>query len=310
MNKNQNPFLVSVVLPTRDRAHTLTRAIQSVLNQSYSNLELIIVDDGSSDSTEELVKGIRDKRILYIKNDISQGSNAARNIGCRATKGKYIAFQDSDDEWLPDKLHKQVIALYKSGQDVRVSFCGFRRMKGKKSTYIPKHIRGFKSGEWNYQLDLLEGNFITTQTLIVEKSLLFEIGLFDEKLQRFQDWDLAIRLSTRSLFAFVDEPLVSAFITPDSISTKSNLFILSTENIISKHRDLFKACPPALTIQQLNMAVHSAKEFLPLTFAKYLLKAFRPCYGSFPILTVSQILIRRLGNLLEPKSYTPNPKTD
>lgn len=301
MNKNQNPFLVSVVLPTRDRAHTLTRAIQSVLYQSYSNLELIIVDDGSSDKTEELVKGIRDNRILYFKNNISQGSNAARNIGCRAAKGKYIAFQDSDDEWLPDKLDKQIIALEQADPRVRVSFCSFLRIKGNKSTYIPKQSRGLKSGIWNFQKDLLEGSFITTQTLVVEKSLLFEIGLFDEKLQRLQDWDLTIKLSPHSPFAFIDIPLVNAFLGGHGISAKNALLIEATEDIISKHNDIFKSYPPALTIQYMNLAVCCLKEYRPVSFIKYFFKALNPYGCHFPIISLCLILVRRFNNLMRSK---------
>jgi len=97
MNKNPK---VSVIIPTYNRAHLIGRAIQSVLNQTYQDFELIVVDDGSTDNTNEVIKEFsqKDKRILYIKHDKNKGGSAARNTGIKAARGEYIAFQDSDDE--------------------------------------------------------------------------------------------------------------------------------------------------------------------------------------------------------------------
>ena len=100
--------LVSVVLPTFNRERLLPRAINSVLNQTYKNLELIIVNDGSTDDTEKVVKGYSDKRIRYYKQELNKGGSAARNVGIKLARGELISFQDSDDEWLPEKLERQV----------------------------------------------------------------------------------------------------------------------------------------------------------------------------------------------------------
>ena len=97
---------VSVILPTYNRVALLPRAISSVLNQSYSNLELIVVDDCSNDGTEEEISRIRDARLTVIRQAVNSGPGAARNVGIRAASGQYIASQDSDDEWLPEKLTK------------------------------------------------------------------------------------------------------------------------------------------------------------------------------------------------------------
>jgi len=98
--------LVSVILPTYNRAHLLDRSIKSVLKQTYENFELIVVNDGSSDEIERRVKEYQklDKRIKYVKNDKNLGVSSARNIGIKIAKGEFIAFQDDDDEWLPLKL--------------------------------------------------------------------------------------------------------------------------------------------------------------------------------------------------------------
>lgn len=99
---------VSVILPTYNRAHLLERAIQSVLDQTYPDFEIIVVDDASIDNTVNIIKGIINERIRYIRHEKNKGAAAARNTGIKLAKGKYIAFQDSDDEWLRDKLEKQI----------------------------------------------------------------------------------------------------------------------------------------------------------------------------------------------------------
>ena len=105
----KNPT-VSIIIPTYNRAHLIGRAIQSVLNQTYQNFEIIVVDDGSTDNTEEMIKEFQkhDKRIKYIRHEKNRGGAAARNTGIKVARGEYIAFQDSDDEWLPEKLEKQM----------------------------------------------------------------------------------------------------------------------------------------------------------------------------------------------------------
>src|SRR3989344_1865760 len=98
---------VSVVLPTYNRAHTLERAVRSVLNQTHKDFELIVVDDGSTDNTRDIVVSFADGRIRYIKHESNKGVAEARNTGIGASRASLIAFQDSDDEWLPHKLALQ-----------------------------------------------------------------------------------------------------------------------------------------------------------------------------------------------------------
>jgi len=98
---------VSVIIPTYNRAHLVGRAIRSVLNQTYQDFEIIVVDDCSTDNTEEIVKGFNDHRIRYMRHDRNRGGSAARNTGIKASQGKYIAFLDSDDEWLLKKAESR-----------------------------------------------------------------------------------------------------------------------------------------------------------------------------------------------------------
>jgi len=103
-----NSELISVIIPTYNRAKSITRSIITVLNQTYENYELIVIDDCSTDSTKKILQSFSDKRIIYVRHLYNQGAAAARNTGIKIAKGKYIAFQDSDDEWLPKKLEKQM----------------------------------------------------------------------------------------------------------------------------------------------------------------------------------------------------------
>ena len=99
---------VSVVIPTHDRAHLVGRAIRSVLAQTFQDFEIIVVDDCSVDNTKEVVQSLADSRIRYLRHEINRGGSAARNTGIGAARGEWIAFLDSDDEWLPKKLEKQL----------------------------------------------------------------------------------------------------------------------------------------------------------------------------------------------------------
>ena len=107
-------ILVSVIIPTYNRAKLLKRAIESVLNQTFQDFELIVVDDGSTDDTKEIVKSFNNQKIIYIYQENFGGAALPKNVGIKMAQGKYIAILDSDDEWLPEKLQKQVTLFERS----------------------------------------------------------------------------------------------------------------------------------------------------------------------------------------------------
>jgi len=202
----KNP-LVSVVIPTYKREKEIvSRAVKSVLNQTYSKLELIVVDDSPNDyrgrkDVEELLEGLNDKRIRYIKHPENKGANISRNTGISNANGDYIAFLDDDDEWLPQKIQKQLEKFVDSR--IGLVYCPYYVLnKGE------KHLRRkIKSG--NVFIDLLNENFIgSTSCIMVKKKYILEIGLFDENLPASQDYDLYLRLSKKYLIDAVDEPLL------------------------------------------------------------------------------------------------------
>lgn len=227
-----NP-VVSIIIPTYNRAHLLGRAIQSVLDQTHQDFELIIVDDGSTDNTEEIVRSFSDERIRYIKHDKNRGGAAARNTGIKAARGEYIAFQDSDDEWLPEKLEKQIRVFETVPPEVGVVYTGFHRLENNKKTYIPSSKITQKEGY--IFSSLLKGNFVTTQAVLVKRECFERAGMFDENLPRLQDWELFIRISKYYHFKCIDEPLVISYYQPRSISADQNALIRALELILERH---------------------------------------------------------------------------
>ena len=225
-------IIVSIIIPTYNRAGLLKKSINSVLNQTFKNFEVIIVDDGSTDNTENVIKSFNNSKIRYIKNKKNIGAATARNIGIKTAKGKFIAFQDSDDEWLPKKLKKQVEILT-AHQNNNIVYTGFWRIKDNRKTYIP--LNRVKCKEGNIYKELLEGNFISTQTLLMKRECFEKAGMFDENLPRFQDWELVLRLSKHYDFKFIDKPLALCYYTPKSISTDSDALLKAFKIIKEKY---------------------------------------------------------------------------
>jgi glycosyltransferase involved in cell wall biosynthesis len=225
---------LSVIIPTYNRAHLVGRAIQSVLDQTYQDFELIIVDDGSTDNTEEVVKSFNDKRVRYIKHERNKGVSAARNTGIKATRSKYIAFQDSDDIWQPEKLKKQMAAFSSAPSKCGVVYTGFfRRVEGGIKIYIPPPTIAQKEGDiYN---SLLKGNFVAPPAAVVKRECLEKVGVFDEHLPLFEDWDLWIRTSKYYHFKCIDEPLVTSYSMPDSLQANHDASIRACELILEKH---------------------------------------------------------------------------
>ncbi len=183
--------LISVVIPTYNRAHRIKRSALSVLNQTYKNIELIIVDDGSTDNTEDVVKTIDDERVVYIK-QTNQGACAARNNGIDHAKGEFIAFQDSDDVWCPEYLERcwQIIAT-KGAMFVTSSYYVVFEDGTKPLLFNEKNN---PSGDISKK-ELYEDVVGPTPTVIVKKNVLYAAGLFDTRLPARQDYDMWIRVS-------------------------------------------------------------------------------------------------------------------
>ena len=181
---------ISVIVPVFNRRHTIADAIASVQSQSHADFELIVVDDGSTDDTKEVIASRRDPRIRLLVHDQNRGAAAARNTGLEAATGHYIAFLDSDDSWHPDKLKRQLAALAQLGSRTLASCTGFvlhRQPSGASLDRIP-------AGEPDWFSALLDGCFVSPgTTLMLQRSAVERIGFFDPELRRFEDWDWLLR---------------------------------------------------------------------------------------------------------------------
>ncbi|MCS7214284.1 MAG: glycosyltransferase [Candidatus Calescibacterium sp.] len=196
--------LVSVIIPTYNRAHLVRKSIESVLNQTYRNVEVIVVDDGSNDNTEEVVKSIKDKRVKYIKHERNYGPAHARNTGVNSAEGEFIAILDSDDLYMPQKIEKQ-IELFKS-ESIGGVYCDSYNDAGKEITYRPMpKVRGYV-----YKQMLYLG--ICIPTFLFRAKYVKQIGGFDETTDKMckmmDDIDFLIRISRVCEFDYIPEPLI------------------------------------------------------------------------------------------------------
>ena len=223
--------MISIVLPSFNRAHILPKAVESILRQTYKDFELIIVDDGSSDNTCEVVKDFNDDRIVYVHQE-NAGACVARNNGIDHARGEYIAFQDSDDVWHEDKLEKQLTTLRNTG--AAVVFCRMNRMSdGKNVGLVSDYFHeGFLSKE---ELPMSIG----TQTLM-GKSAVFKQEKFDPEMPRFQEFEMLVRVQRSFSIYCMEEPLADYHLQNDSISVKPASIEKAWKLMLKKHSDFFK----------------------------------------------------------------------
>jgi len=231
--------LVSVVLPTYNRDYIISRAIDSVLNQTYSNLELIVVDDGSTDNTDAILNEYitTDSRVNYVKQE-HLGANKARNLGIKLAQGQYIAFQDSDAVWFKNKLEKLLNVSCWHAEDYAGVFSAFYRcdLNGRKSI-IPQNKIELLPWEDQFRL-LLTNNFIDTASMLLKKKAVMDIKGFNDALPRFQDWEFCLRLGIKYKLYYYPEPLYISYDSPNSISKNKEASIEALEFILSNFYDL------------------------------------------------------------------------
>lgn len=238
---------VSVILPTFNRLETLSRACESVLNQSFRDLELIVVDDASSEDISAVVRELGDERVRYVRRQNNGGASAARNTGLQEARGAYIAFQDSDDMWLPGKLARQLDLFDTLPGDVGV-------VTGAKILYGRDAGRNYGPGKVTCAPDLGEplrldedqtrrfllGNRISLQNALFRKDCFPETTWFDPCAKANADWEFTARLAQHTRIYEDPEPVVLAFISKDSISKNTRKKILGILRIIKKNREVLE----------------------------------------------------------------------
>ena len=225
---------ISVIIPTYNRAHLISKSIASVLEQTYQDFEIIIVDDGSKDSTQEIVNSLKDERIRYIKHEKNKGSSAARNTGIQNAKGEYIAFLDSDVIWLRDKLERQINILKSSAPDVGIVFCGVQYIDFKTQQYLTQWI--IKDRVNDKIFDNL-GCAPDTPTMLIRKRALMDVGFFDENIPAHEETELGMRLAKKYKFIPIDECLIISTMNHEQITSNKDSFIKGKEIIYEKHKN-------------------------------------------------------------------------
>ncbi len=226
--------LISVVMPIFNRAHLVPRIVGSILLQTYRNLEIVIVDDCSTDDIEGAVATLGDPRLRLVRRARNGGVAAARNTGVAAASANWIAFHDSDDICTPTRFEMSARAMAQLPGDY-VGVYGerlfYREVPESAYRRMAVHIRPFPS-DWPLSGDLaartVAGNIINFPTLLVKKSALLAAGPSDELLRKNVDWDLCLRLTRQGRIGFVPEPLI---LTPTSLDPQTSLARVSRSEL-------------------------------------------------------------------------------
>ena len=215
---------VSVIIPTYNRVDVLPRAIESVLTQTMDDFELIVVDDGSTDDTHSYLESVEDPRVRSVGHGMNRGANVARNTGIEAASGTYVAFLDSDDQWHPRKLERQLDVLDSRSVEWVGAYCdteirvdgatGRLEMIGARILSRTHNTHRMEGGE-DLMGEILADNVQpgAGSTFLVRTDIAKQVGGFDESLDRFQDPEFVLRVLEVGKVAYVDEPLVIRYDT-------------------------------------------------------------------------------------------------
>lgn len=225
---------VSVVIPTYNRAAMVRRAVRSALAQTVSDIEVIVVDDGSTDTTRKVISRVTDRRLIYVRHPENRGGSAARNSGISRTSGEFIAFLDSDDVWRREKLEKQLTELRGRGQEWIAVYCGARQRRANVileqiDRWVPRPTGVEGGAELIKPILLRKLAFGGASTLMAKRQPILDIGGFNESFDRYQDVELLVRLLRLGRLAYVDEVLVDKYDTglPDPYAARQALEYLS-----------------------------------------------------------------------------------
>ena len=244
---------ISVVIPTYNRSSNIVNSVNSVIAQTYPVSEIIIVDDGSTDDTQDVVAKIQDSRVHYYKLSDNKGAGGARNYGVCQSHGDIIAFQDSDDEWEPSKLEKQMKYM-EEHPECGLVYSAYTMELIFEIWHIVPDMEGDQKLEGDILAELLVKNTIGAPTVIMKKKTFEEIGGFDEGMSSLEDWDLVIRVAKKYPIGFVPEVLVKVYHSEGGVSSVKGAFYQSRCYMLRKYRREY------LETGMLNMTVQDILE--------------------------------------------------
>jgi len=262
------PPTVSVIIPAYNRSSTIARSVQSALTQTFQDLEVIVVDDGSSDAMRDIVQTIPDERLRLIYHATNLGAAAARNTGMKASQAKYIAWLDSDDEWLPEKLQTQLDAFQHAAPDVKACYSAHERVEqGRIRIHLPRQ---------NDRKKLFLGcDLGPGTTLLFERTVLDEVGYLDESLGRYEDWDWLLRYCSRYRLIGVERPLARVYYTPRRsahiLEASAQIFVSKYSSELRQYGWLYRRM--AISRRWMEVASYYAQEHNLKMIIKYVAKA-------------------------------------
>ncbi len=246
---------VTVVIPCFNREDTVREAVQSVLDQDYPSFDVIAVDDNSTDRTLAILNSISDPRLSVVTNPGKGGPCTTRNFGVAQSNSPWIAFQDSDDLWLPGKLSRQM-AVIGASETVAV-YCA---MVVKNDTNPDSPVLSRYPGpeithrKGDILPSLIYSSFISTQTAIVRRDVFDAVQGFDEDFPALVDWELMLRVAQKGNVAFIDEDLVIQRLSGNSITRAPIKRLTAQKMILEKHSDLLASYPGAKSFHHARVA--------------------------------------------------------
>lgn len=266
--------LISVVVPVYNRAHEVARSVGSICGQSYQNLEILVVDDCSTDDIEGAVAALNDSRVRLVKREQNGGAAAARNTGLAAATADLVAFMDSDDISLFDRFEQEMTLFCSLPEDYIGVYAAAiahtdttEELRGNAAARVlPPVHRTPLSG--NLFKATLQGNFIDMPTMLLKKSAALAAGPFDERLRNNVDWDFTLRLTQQGKFGFVPQPLYVFSYVPRVASGNDHI----------SHNPRYSVLSYAYITGKLRRAGHEGPELAKHYAAagSYLMRAERP----------------------------------
>lgn len=293
---------VSVILPCYNRHQSLAAAINSVLTQSFTDFELIVVDDGSPQTLKPVLDAIVDPRLRYLRRPHNGGAAAARNTGIAAARGQFIAFQDSDDLWLPGKLERQLALFAQLGEDIgivtshRIIYGRDEHFKfGAEKVCVAPSLRTRRAGA-DQTGAMLHANRLSLPCALFRRALLPTAEWFDPCARANEDWEFAVRISQLTRIYEDDQPVMLSYISADSISSSRRKQAIGTMRILRANRAVLPNYPRqhAAILLDISRALHATGK--PRLARRFLLQSL-VIHPSAAILLL-QSLTRRAGRSL------------
>jgi glycosyltransferase involved in cell wall biosynthesis len=228
---------VSVIIPTHNRAALVGRAAISALAQTFTDLEVLIVDDASSDGTGEAVLKIGDPRVRYVRHETNRGVSAARNTAIAGASGQFIAFLDDDDEWLPEKLGQQLDHFARARDSVGLITTGYQLHQV--TARAPSEMMPSQRG-WVFERLLRDGSFNHTSTVLARAECFDRVGRFDESVRYGEDFDMWLRIAREYEVDFVPALLVRVHPQANGLTQDYAAKVAGAEAHLDKYRGFFE----------------------------------------------------------------------